>query len=383
MLTRGLATSLIGLIATSALLLGLLWLDQKRGGPATLLSRCNLLLTRSHMPSADVLVVGSSRTGTAIDPVAMQSMLTTSSSGAEHTVERLAIVKNPLRLTYPLVENYLTNRGIPQVIVLELMFQTKRSFDRLLQQQPGIQPEHYLYRRDLNLMTFRQILNIPSIAMPFTEKEGWLNLWHLRLRGVVLRTGALAYQFLQNPFGDWRLDHCDHNAWKYENPGISEFAFILGDADASQPPPDVAIKSLKLKMIDQASGRTKEPWQIRRPTALHYPYNFESTYRQGEVELLMSVLNLADRHNIKIVLLPLTLYGYIMEKRDHDYLQHLPVANLHVFDLYRHTPSELEKFWFDDAHIETDIAGELTTALLAKYLLDKGLIYSKKALSID
>ena len=66
---------LLWLSAVAALLIALGWLDRHRGGPATMLSRCNLLLSRSEAPAADILIVGSSRTGAALDPIAMQQML--------------------------------------------------------------------------------------------------------------------------------------------------------------------------------------------------------------------------------------------------------------------------------------------------------------------
>ena len=133
------------LAATAGLVFALLWLDLHRGGPASMLSRCNLLLSRSETPAADVLIVGSSRSGTALDPIAMQEMLSHSFAGASPTVERFAMGHNPLRASLALLENYLEGRGAPQVIVLEIMFLTRRSVDRLAQHDLAVSPEHTFF----------------------------------------------------------------------------------------------------------------------------------------------------------------------------------------------------------------------------------------------
>ena len=361
------------LAATAALVFALLLLDHYRGGPASMLSRCNLLLSRSELPAADVLIVGSSRSGTALDPIAMQEMLAHAFAGASPKVERFAMGHNPIRASLALLENYLEARGAPQVIVLEIMFLTRRSVDRLAQRAFDISPERYIFRRDLNLMTFEQILRMPSVAMPFSEGEGLINRWRFRLRGVVLRAGALVYQFLRRPTEAWELSACDRDAWTRESAWPTDFAFSYGDFKPDAPPGEV-IEALEAVMAEGASNRTLKPWQSGVPQEQRYAYDFGAPYREGEVVLLESMLALASGRGVPVVLLPMPLYGYTPGTDDLRLLADMLHPQAHVFDLYGQIRGDLSKFWYDDGHIEVYPAGALTTAILAQHLLDNRLL---------
>jgi hypothetical protein len=377
-LQRGLTHRCIWLAATAGLVALLLWLDQNRGGPASMLSRCNLLLSRSETPAADVLIVGSSRSGTAVDPQAMEKMLAHAFDGAAPKVERIALGHNPLRATHALLENYLHARGAPQVIALELMFMTRRSVDRIAQSVNGVSPEDYIFRRDLNLMTFEQILSQPAVAMPFTEGEGWFNKWRYRVRGVVLRAGVLVYQFLRRPTERWQLSECNRDEWTKEPTWPADFAFSYGDYEPDAPPADL-IEPLEAMLVEDAAHRTLKPWQAGIAKDQRYPYDFEEPYRQGELVLLLSMLELASRYGVQVVLLPLPLFGHTLSADDlHVLVEMLPMQS-HVFDLYGKVRYDLDKFWYDDGHIEVYPAGALTTAILAQHFLDTGLLTARQA----
>lgn len=362
---------------TAGLVLGLLWLDHNRGGPASMLSRCNLLLSRSASRPADVLIVGSSRSGTALDPLAMQEMLTRALAGASPSVERIALGSNPERPGLALLENYLRSRGAPRVIALELMFETERTVDHLAQRGLALPPEQYIFRRDINLLTFKQILNMPSVAMPFSEGEGLLNLWRFRMRGIVLRAGALIYEFLRHPTDTWELSACDSDAWTREPEWPADFSFSLGRAKPDAPPAEV-IEAMEADIAEHAPSRKLKPWQSGLPAGRRYPYDFGARYREGEVALLRSMLELADSHDVPVVLLPLPLYAYTASAEDLSELGKTIPTQAEVFDLYGQVRGDLDKFWYDDAHIERRPAGLLTTAILAQHLLDTGLLTGKE-----
>ena len=361
------------LAATAGLVFALLLLDHYRGGPASMLSRCNLLLSRSELPAADVLIVGSSRSGTALDPIAMQEMLAHAFAGASPKVERFAMGHNPMRVGLALLENYLEARGAPQVIALEIMFLTRRSVDRLAQREFDVSPERYIFRRDLNLMTFDQILRLPSVAMPFSEGEGLINLWRFRIRGVVLRAGALVYQFLRRPTEAWELSACDRAAWTRESAWPTDFAFSYGDFKPDAPPGEV-IEALEAVIAEVASQRALKPWQSGVPQGQRYAYDFGAAYREGEVALLQSTLEMASRRGVPVVLLPLPLYAYTPGADDLRLLADTLPRQAHVFDLYGQVRGDLAKFWYNDGHIEVYPAGALTTAILAQHLLDTRLL---------
>lgn len=368
----GLIQRVLWLAATAGLLSALFWLDQHRGGPATMLSRCNLALSRSGAPAADVLIIGSSRSGVALDPIAMQEMLAHASARDAPTVDRLALGRSPLRASLALLENYLEARGAPRVIALEIMFMTQRSIDRLADSGIVLPPERYVFRRDLNLMSFAQILRTPAVAMPFSEDEGTLNLWRFRVRGVLLRAGALLYQFLRQPTGDWGTGACDKDALTREPSWPGDFAFSYGDVSSGAPPKEM-IEMLEAAMTDVAGKRTPKEWQSGLSLGQRYPYDFQADYRQGEVALLESMLELAARHRVPVVLLPLPLYGYTLGAEDLRWLAGTVRAPSHVFDVYGQVQGDLASFWYDDGHIERYPAGALTTAILAEHLLETGL----------
>jgi hypothetical protein len=371
--SKGLSSRLLWLTATAGLLLALVWLDHNRGGPATLLTRCNFLLSRSAAPPADVLIIGSSRSGTALDPLAMQSMLSRALGEPAFGVERMALGNGSLRASHTLLENYLDTRGAPRAVVLELAVMTRRTVDHLAENRFAEQPEDYVFRRDLNLMTFGQILRLPSVAMPFSESEGAINRWRYRLRGVVLRAGALVYQALHAPTAVWDFAACDEAAMTREPNFPDDFAFSYGEFEPDALPREVVGK-LESVLARVAAKRRLEPWQAGIRTGQRYPYHFAEPYRRGEVTLLHSMLDLASRRGVPVVLLPLPLYGYVAGAEDMQWLADSITTEAHVFDLYGHVGGKLDKFWYDDGHIEVDPAGKLTTAVLADHLLESGLL---------
>ena len=351
---------------TAGLVLLLFWLDQNRTGPASLMSRCNLALSRSPESAADVLIVGSSRSGTALDPIAMQQMLAHATAGGAPTVVRFALGHSPLRASHALLQNYLEERGAPKILVLEIMFLTQRSVGRLARARSSLPPEQYIFRRDVNLMKFEQILRLPDVAMPFSEDEGWLNRWRFRIRGIVLRASALAYQFMRHPDEAWHLSACDRNAWTREPEWPREFAFSYGDF-APDAPPGELIESLETTMARIAPQRSLKKWQFGVDQGQRYPYDFTAAYREGEVALLESMLALAEHHGTRVVLLPMSLYGFAPDAEDLRSLSDVLTDRAHVFDLYGQVRPDLAKFWYDDGHLEPYPAGALTTAVLAQH----------------
>ena len=331
------------------------------------MARCNLLLSRTSDPAADVLVIGSSRSGVALDPVAMEQILTRELARPVR-VDRLSFGDNPLRAMSGLLENYLEARGAPRTVVLELMFMTDRSVRRLARRGLALAPEDYLYRRDVNLLDFGQLLSQPSAAMPFTTRESMLNLWSQRLRGVILRSGALIYQSLREPTLEWELTSCARADWVRDAVWPPGFAFSYGDFE---PDADVAvlIDSLRADIARKAEAGRPEEWQSDIPEDTVYPYDFESEYRQGEVIVLQAMIERALDHGMEVVLLPLPLFGYELDHSElHDFVSRF-ARKVHVFDLYGDLRVNVEPLWYDDAHVERSSVGRLTTALMARRLL--------------
>lgn len=369
-MTRASVERLAWLVATAGLLAGLLWLDGARGGPASELSRCNLGLTRSSEPAADVLVVGSSRTGAAIDPVAMADMLAAAGvDGA--SVDRIALGRNPLRANVGLLDNYLSNRGTPSLIAFEISFLTDRSVGRIDDLGSGDSADAFLYRRDVNLLDYDQIATAPAVARPFTESESALNRARFALEGLITRSGALVYQLASEPGTDFSAEHCEKDDWTRQPEWPADFAFSWDDASAVGPPAD-RIESLRAAIAAEAPGRELRPWQRQVATGQRYPYDVDAPYRTGEMRLLAEAVEQASDHGVPVVLLPMTLYGTAPDPEDVRALEERFEGQAVVFDIYDAAGVDLSTYWYDDAHLEVGIAGELTTALLAQYILDDG-----------
>ena len=332
------------------------------------MARCNLLLSQASEPAADVLLIGSSRTGVALDPVAMGRILT-AELGRWVRVDRLSFGHSPLRMMSGLLENYLEARGSPRIVTLEIMFMTERSVDRLAQRNLAVGPEDYIYRRDVNLLRFGQLLGQQSVAMPFTKSESDLNLWSQRLKGVVLRSGALIYQALRDPNQEWDLSACTREDWRREAEWPADFAFSYGEFE---PDTDLAslIEALETEVARKAEGRPLKDWQSGLPDGGTYPYDFKADHRRGEVSVLVSMIERLLDQDTEVILVPLSLHGYELGRAELlDFASRFS-RRINLFDLYGDISSNFDSLWYDDAHVERSPVGQLTTALMARRLLE-------------
>ena len=368
----------VALGACAALIAALLWLDRYRAGPVNDLLRCTLALSRSSENAADVLVIGSSRTGVALDPVAMQRILGTE-IGRPIRVDRLAIDWGTARAMNGLLNTYLETRGSPRIVVIELMVVIRRTIDSLIAGGLAHDPEHYLYRRDVSLLRFDQILAQQFVAMPFTTEEGVLDLWSQRLRGVVLRSGALLYEALHRPTRKWSLSACAAEDWRRGGMRAPpEFAYSYGDFEPDLPLPDL-VTALEANVAREAEARELAPWQSSLPAGLHYPYDLDAPYRRSDAGILAAMIRRALDHDAEVILLPLPLYGHAIERADlQEFISRFD-AHVELFDLYEAVRVDFGPLWYDDAHVERSTVGPLATALMARRLLRSQSLYRRRS----
>ncbi|MFD1196057.1 hypothetical protein ACFQ3C_15405 [Seohaeicola saemankumensis] len=357
---------MIALLALVAVIGALMWIDRARGGPATNLSRCNLALARADKPPANVLLIGSSRSGVAFDPVAIQGRLQTDLR-SDLTVDRIAMGNITLRVSDALLETYLQRRGAPDVVVLEPTFITPRTVARLAPAANGTPSEHYLLTRDLNLMSFGQLLTQPSVAMPYTEPEALSALWQFRLRGAVSRAGALAYQFAKAPFDSWSIEDCERADFAREASWPADFSFAYDDYRIEGPLPDF-IFGLRAELEEGAATRDLQDWQTSQPVGRSYPYDFQAGYRQGEMRYFLDMVERALAVGAHVLVVPMPLYGYRIDPAALEYLVKLLPDGVEVLEIYDQIGTDFSTYWYDDAHIEKFPTGVLTTALLSARL---------------
>jgi hypothetical protein len=303
----------------------------------------------------------------AFDPVAIQNVLR-AETGRDVTVERIAIGNMTLRLSEALLATYLERRGAPKIVILETAFMTQRTIKRLEPAADGKPPEHYLLARDLNLMTFAQLVAQPAVAMPFTEPEARQILWHIRLRAAILRAGALVYQFAKVPFEDWSLDACDRNEFTRESTWPADFAFSYGDYRIDGALPG-EIAGLRKEVETLSVQRDLREWQTVLPEDRTYPYDFEAAYRKGEMTYFLEMVHKAEAGGARVLVIPMPLFGYDIDPADLAFLEQALPDRVEFFDIYAKIGTDISKFWYDDAHVEKFPTGVLTTALLAERLL--------------
>ena len=69
-----------------------------------------------------------------------------------------------------LLDNYLKARGSPRIVVLEIMFMTERSVDRLARRGLALAPEHYIYRRETSTFSISGNFS-PSPPLPCPSRR--------------------------------------------------------------------------------------------------------------------------------------------------------------------------------------------------------------------
>ncbi|WP_299283417.1 hypothetical protein [uncultured Tateyamaria sp.] len=352
---------------TCALVAILLWLDQTRGGPASLLSRCNLMLARAEAAPADVLILGTSRSAVALDPFALSAFLE-EAKGRSVSVDRIAIGNNSFRAADAFLQTYLDRRGGPDVVVLELMFMSERTVNRLARAHPGTAAESYIYTRDINLMTYPQLLSQDAVGMPFTTSESAINLWHMRLRGLALRTGALTYQFAKHPIQNWQLSDCGPKEWTKEPEWAEDFAFSWGEFVPDQPLPAM-IDTLEAEVMAYTTRALENGAAEAGDAPTPYAYDFDAPYRRGEMEILDGMVQALHAAGARTVLVPLTLAGTQPDPDDLARLAQRFEGQAAIFDVYGAITSDFSALWYDDAHVQQYPVGALTTTLMADHIL--------------
>ena len=238
--------------------------------------------------------------------------------------------------------------------------------DRLL-------PEYSLYQRDVNLMTFAQISTSAAVSMPYTESETAINKIRFKLQGLVTRAGALTYQFVKQPLVNWSAEGCSQQDMSRE-PNWPLGLYFGFDSTGNSRLPSSIIEEVhkdfknRQKEHQTTASNTSESQET-------YRYEFEKSFRSGEMNILESMVNFLTNANIPVVLLPLPLNGHVVEKQE---LKELNKRWPHVqtYDLFSQAGPLLDHFWFDDAHLAPNTGGILTSAIFSQYVLDNNYLNS-------
>ena len=160
---------------------------------------------------------------------------------------------------------------------------------------------------------------------------------------------------------------CTREDWRREAGWPADFAFSYGEFE---PDTDLAslIEALETEVARKSAARPLKDWQYDLPDAV-YPYDFEADHRRGEVSVLVWMIERLLDQDTEVILVPLSLYGYELDRAELlDFASRFS-RNIYLFDLYGDISSKFDPLWYDDAHVERSPVGELTTALMARRLL--------------
>ncbi|MFC4700268.1 hypothetical protein ACFO4O_08885 [Glaciecola siphonariae] len=349
------------------------YLDRNRAGPISELEKCSLLLSRVDQPPADILILGSSRVGVAIDPVAMAELINSTAQYDDIRVECIAVPIAPLRTNVSLLEQYINVRGAAQIVVFEPSFLSKRSFDNLKYNLGESDPEQYIFTRDINFMTYSQIWNMPGVAMPFSRGEDLIMRLHLKLRGFVLRTGLLIYEFLHDPFREWSLESCNTQSWRVGGMDwSSDFTFIYAHSRHTRNLEETHYQ-YKARFETVFKDMPLADWQNTPSEIAMKPSDleFEADYRLGEVKYLHKAISLVQDENSHVIVLPMMLYNQTLSDKDRLYLE---ILQSNPYDIFAETDSLLAPFWYNEAHVKPRPAGEYATILLSRHIVNADVL---------
>lgn len=336
-------------VAAVGLIAGLLVLDTNRSGPLTAMERCNLALSTSSDPPADVLILGSSRIATAVDPDALEAMLAADAGVGTPTIERIALARNPHRVTGALLDNYLRQRGEPRVVVLEVGLPSDTSY----RGGNRVEFDEWDVRRDAGLVRYVQLA--PRSAHPAQLRQA--------AQGIVLRSGGLAHQFAHDPGADLSRAGCDTETWTREPSWPAGFAFA-GGATPRGGDRDLGSAAERIPPLRAALGPSTAPHTVTRPVDLDHPD------RADHLAVIDQASDLATGRGVPVVLVPLTDADRHLDPADAERLQARYHSPVEVLDLYGATGVDLSAHWYDERHLESGVAVALTTAVLADHLTD-------------
>jgi hypothetical protein len=119
--------------------------------------QCAYAFAQIDRPAADVLILGTSRVGFAYDPAYIMDRLK-NTYGVDRSVERIALNMWTVPQFRPLADRYITHRGAPKHVVVQLVYNRFRHRQRTI--DLPINNE-----RNLNNATFEQMRNIEASAI--------------------------------------------------------------------------------------------------------------------------------------------------------------------------------------------------------------------------
>jgi hypothetical protein len=161
---------------------------------------CSYALAEMDRPTPDVLLIGNSRTGAAIDPVYVTGKVR-EQTGKEIAIERITLT-GPLLPQFALImQEYARNRGIPQQVFLQLIYNRdpveQRKVDAPLF---GLRDIAYGNLADMVAVQHAAQLNEYDTAMPRQFQQGYSSITAVALTKVTTNIYSSLRYYFRSPY---------------------------------------------------------------------------------------------------------------------------------------------------------------------------------------
>ena len=338
---------LLWVVSLVTMITGLSWLDYHRGGIVAPFIGCAVLTSRSS--TADTLIFGSSRTGTAFDAFYMQTIFAKTNGLKKQTVQRLALTDRDNISAYFLLRNAIMNGTSPSVVVLELMFRKEgEKADRV----------EFFQKRRANILRMGELPVLREVFHSNTK------LWDLGtiVSPYVDRYTALIEGFRQDPKGKkWRLSRCEGlKDWTRGGRWVAGEHEASGGVNSEIKRTRNALKSREHQVLEKPNK-----WKIWAPQTMTMTnLGLDDPARAWEIDAIRNFIELAENAGAKVILANLQGYNLQLSDVDRRNIERLfPSAT--IFDGTESPDSILHSYWRDPAHM-SKAGSKLTSALLVQ-----------------
>lgn len=333
------------------------WLDQHHGGDAELTFSCALSASRVEGADADVVIFGSSRTGAAFDQFYIESILAQSFPDSHPKVERLNFNGPDPMSAYFLLENRLKYGEAPDILVLELMLRLDDDEqDR----------DRSLHLRHHTLLTVQQLKQSLLNQLADQSDVGLHDYFTL----YVDRYTALLHGLIKHPRNSfWDHSLCSEpEAWSRKGRWASAEREAQGDAHYEAGKAARMLVATESEAAIRIRGLSRFD-EFDNVLSYQSKLKIADAARIEEINLLTSLIDLAEMHGTRVLLTP--LMGFRQQLSEQDKAAIIAAfPSVYLLDIMGEADEYLGSHWRDPNHV-TKSGSMLTSALLASSLLEE------------
>lgn len=252
---------------------------------------CVYQMAAMDAPSADILFLGSSRTGRGIDPVYIENRLT-KVHGLEFSVERIALEGSFSQQYRPVLQTYLNERGAPHILFLQVLYNFKREIHPQI--DLPINPGQNIAYADLgDVIDIHRTAELNSGTSPVSRRlsEAYMSL----PASLLARLELNVYSALKLPVHalEGRRAACRGEQLYRHNHPIRLYGDLNDD----------------LTFISETPEQNAQRLRNEQVTANYLPMAPSAPWRRFENQQMRSILDLAAAAGSKVILYYLPAVG--------------------------------------------------------------------------